>query len=73
MKKESIQNFVTIGIQAGDSSSVVVSDIILNLRKLFNEKMDKRYIEEVDEFSFVLRIDGEFSFWNFEVTNQKKR
>ena len=67
MKDEPIKNFVTIGIQSGDEdSSNAVSEIILNLRKLFNQKMDKRYIQEVDEFSFVLRVDGKFSYWNFE-------
>lgn len=67
------KNFVTIGIQAGDEkASEAVSEIILKLRKIFNAKLDKRYVDEVDEFSFVIRVDGDIWHWNFEGSERMR-
>lgn len=39
---------------------------LIELRELLKKYCNKQYCEEVDEFSLILRVDGELWFWEFE-------
>jgi hypothetical protein len=57
----------SFGAQCGDAiAGSAIEPQRLALRLLFNQQVRKPYSEEVEELSFVLRVDGEISSWQFE-------
>jgi len=58
---------ITLGVQAGDpEAGNTMNSFFMPLRKLLAKHCVGPYSTEIDEFAFVLRIDGKFGYWNFE-------
>jgi len=58
---------ISLGVQAGDrDADAAMERFYMPLRKLLAERCIGPYCSEVDEFAFVLRIDGTLWYWNFE-------
>ena len=58
---------ITLGVQAGDPDAGNATEpYFMPLRKLLAKCCVGPYSKDIDEFAFVLRIDGRFSHWNFE-------
>ncbi len=60
-------NTITLGAQVGGPmADASTNHVVMPLKKLLARHCVGPYIKEIDEFSFVLRIDGNLDAWNFE-------
>jgi hypothetical protein len=58
---------ITLGAQVGDQRANEATGVHhTDLRKLLRENCVGPYSAEIDEFAFVLRIDGDIWHWDFE-------
>jgi len=58
---------IRIGAQMGDeSASEVVTPHFMELKAKIKQICKKSYSDEIHEFSFVVRVDGEIWHWNLE-------
>jgi hypothetical protein len=59
--------YVVIPAQIGDSNaSSAVSPHIMDLVKLLDRYCNNHYAENIDEFTPILRVDGDIGHWDFE-------
>ena len=65
---------IPVGVQAGDvPSDRATNPHIRPLRKLLETHCRGPYSADVDEFSLVLRIDGDIWYWNQEGCDRMRR
>ena len=65
---------VTMGAQVGDVPAGIATEPHREaLYKLLNKYCRGPYSPDVDEFSLILRIDGEFSYWEQEGCDRMRR
>jgi hypothetical protein len=57
----------SFGAQAGDViAGTAIGNQQLALRLLANKQVRKPYCSEIEQLSFVFRVDGELDAWHFE-------
>lgn len=65
---------VTLGVQSGDiPSAEATKPHYLPLRRLLAEHCQGPYSPDVDEFSLILRIDGDIYHWEQEGCDRMRR
>ncbi|MGG0175385.1 hypothetical protein [Gottfriedia acidiceleris] len=68
---EEQNKYFTFGAEMGDAFAAdAVSPNLIQLRKLLIQHCNKVYCNEIDEIAPILRVDGEFSDFNFEGTER---
>ena len=69
-----VKRTVTLGVQTGDvPSNKATEPHYMALRKLLYEFCRGPYSPEVDEFSLILRIDGDIWHWEQEGCDRMRR
>lgn len=59
--------YITLSAQMGDQlSSKVIAPHLIQLNTLLDKYCNKEYSTHLDQFSLVLRVDGELWFWDTE-------
>jgi hypothetical protein len=59
--------YITLAAQMGDANAdSVVDPHLMDLRKLLEKYCNYPYAEGINEFSLILRVDGDIGFWEFE-------
>ena len=72
--KTSDKRTVTVGVQTGDPLSSQTTDPHISpLRKLLRAHCVGPYSAEVDEFSLVVRVDGDIWHWEQEGCDRMRR
>lgn len=74
MEHLAYKHTVVMGVQAGDiPSDNATAPHCMALQKLLKENCRGPYSSEVDEFSLVVRVDGDIWYWKKEGSDRMRR